>query len=196
MILHFREEKEKGILFSRDSRGEREIQNTKINQNLVQIAMEGCKMASQASCITRSACYLLFVGLLHAKLFILWKHFSAKILNTRVILNIKLATLKWKCWVIKVHLQRWHWCALPLPALSWLLRWLGLEHETGRVYSGMITQVNFKAEKTFYFEFVWANSEQGEKSIHKLNFLWCLITELILNQFWSVTNHTWNTRCI
>ncbi len=28
MILHFREEKEKGILFSRDSRGEREIQNT------------------------------------------------------------------------------------------------------------------------------------------------------------------------
>ena len=50
MILHFREEKEKGILFSRDSRGEREIQNTKINQNLVQIALEGCKMASQASC--------------------------------------------------------------------------------------------------------------------------------------------------
>ena len=28
MILHFREEKEKGISFSRDSRGEREIQNT------------------------------------------------------------------------------------------------------------------------------------------------------------------------
>ena len=27
-ILQFREEKEKGILFSRDSRGEREIQNT------------------------------------------------------------------------------------------------------------------------------------------------------------------------
>ena len=111
MILHFREEKEKGISFSRDSRGEREIQNTnfawasslllgchqrqtsssflglhlshffslpapenfkienvqqdskKINQNLVQIAMEGCKMASQASCITRSACYLLFASL-------------------------------------------------------------------------------------------------------------------------------------
>ena len=30
-----------------------------------------------------------------------------------------------------------------------LLRWLGLEHETGRVYSGMITRVNFKAEKPF-----------------------------------------------
>ena len=64
MILHFREEKEKGILFSRDSRGEREIQNT-------------------------------------------------------------------------------------LPAQSRLLRWLGLEHETGRLYSGMITRVNFKAEKPF-----------------------------------------------
>ena len=26
---------------------------------------------------------------------------------------------------------------------------MGLEHETGRVYSGMITRVNFKAEKPF-----------------------------------------------
>ena len=36
-----------------------------------------------------------------------------------------------------------------LPGQSRLLRWLGLEHETGRVYSGMITRVNFKAEKPF-----------------------------------------------
>ena len=41
-------------------------------------------------------------------------------------------------------------CFAATPAQSKLLRWLGLEYETGRVYSGMITRVNFKSEKNLF----------------------------------------------